>query len=138
MLHSNRLYGGSPHSNVFLISDSQEVRRLLASEDARQDDIDRFWREKHSEEDGRRRIEDMGLHPERYPPGRLEFLKTMMNMPGFEIKDSPYCRIVERSKSRCGMFPLQNAVYVFVQVTTGRSSGNKGWVCDSHAPGLFP
>lgn len=132
-MHSNQLRGGS-----FLISDSPEVRRLLADQDARQYDSDRFWREKHTVEEGSERIRDMGKHPEQYPPGRTEFLKAMLAMPGFLIPGSPYCDVVERSRSKCGALPIETAVYVLIKITTGPSRGKEGWVCDNRAPGLFP
>jgi len=37
---------------IVLISDSPDVRRLIAAEDAREDEVRRFWREKHSREEG--------------------------------------------------------------------------------------
>jgi hypothetical protein len=132
---SAKLYPAPPNSRVFLITDSQEVRQLLADEDAREDDVNRFYREKHSAEAGRLRIEDMLKHPELYPPGRPAFLKTMLSLPGFEIKGTPWCFYVQESKSTCDRSPIATAHYVLVQVTSGPSSGKQGWICSEYAPG---
>lgn len=56
-LNPNRqfwVYGGSPTAQVRLVFDTPEVRRILADEDAREEDLNRFWREKHTQEDGKR------------------------------------------------------------------------------------
>jgi hypothetical protein len=130
--------GGAPKARVFVVYDSPQVRRLLADEDAREYEVSRFWRDKHSQEGGTKRIQDMALHPENYPPGRPEFLKAMVNMPGFYVPSKSYCRIIERSKSGCGPRPLETSPYILVRITTGPFRGNTGWVCENNTPGFFP
>jgi hypothetical protein len=141
LLNPNRqnwIYGGSPRAQVLLAYDSPEVRRLLADEDAREYEVNRFWQDKHTPEERGNRTVDMMIHPERYPPGRSDFLEAMANLPGFSVPSKSYCRVLESSKSTCGRTPIETAFYVLVRVTTGPARGKKGWVCSSNAPQLFP
>jgi len=134
----NWIYGGSPDAQVRLVADSPEVRRLIAHEDTFEDALNRFWRDKHTQEERNERIQDMMRHPERYPVGRSEFLDAVAKMPGFYVPAKSYCRVIERSMSRCGGTPIETTVYMFVRITTGPSQGKRGWVCGSNAPQLFP
>jgi hypothetical protein len=141
LLNPNRqnwIYGNSPNAQVLLLYDSPEVRRLLADENAREGEINRFWRDKHTQEEGVKRIHDMARHPEQYPPGRSKFLEDMAKMTGFYVPSKSYCRILEGSESKCGRLPIETAVYMLVRVTTGPLRGKQGWVCSSNAPQLFP
>src|ERR1051326_4298075 len=104
---------------VVLAYDSSEVRKLLADEDTREYEINHFWREKHTDEQAAHRFEDMRKNPELYPPGRLQFLAAMANMPGFAVPVKSYCSIIQRSKSTCGDFPDETVVYVLIKVTSG-------------------
>jgi hypothetical protein len=134
----NWIYGGSSTTQVLLVFDSPEVRRLIAHEDTFEDALNRFWRDKHTQEERNERIQDMMRHPERYPVGRAEFLDAMAKMPGLYVPAKSYCRVIERSMSRCGRTPIETSVYMFVRITTGPSQGKRGWVCGSNAPELFP
>jgi hypothetical protein len=129
---------GSPNSSITLISDSPEVRRLLGEEDAREEALSQFWRKPHTKEEGTRRIEDMIQHPDAYPPGRTEFLKAMSGMSGANVPGGLYCDIVEQSKSKCGRLPIETATYVLVQITSGPTKGQRGWVCQEQVHQLFP
>ena len=141
LINPNRqawIYDGSHHAKVLLISDSSEVRRLLAEEDVREEGVSRFWREKHTNEEIRNRIEDMMKLPEHYPVGRSEFLQAMGRMPGVYVSEKSYCRIIESSKSTCGRIPIETATFVMVRITSGPSQGKQGWVCQNSVKQLFP
>jgi hypothetical protein len=129
---------GSLNSSITLISDSPEVRHLLAEEDAREEAVSQFWREPHTKEEGRRHVEDMIQHPDAYPPGRTEFLKAMSLMPKVTVPGRSYCDVIEQSKSKCGRLPLETASYVLVQITSGPANGSGGWVCRQQVQPLFP
>lgn len=132
-----RLTGGSS-TQILLASDTPEIRQLIADENAREDEVRRFFREPHTQEEGIEHVKDMMRHPDQYPPGRTEFLKAMAQMPGLNVPGKSYCEIIERSKSTCGRFPLETATFVLVQVTTGPSHGQRGWVCQNVVQGQFP
>jgi hypothetical protein len=123
---------------VTLITDSPEVRRLLDEEDAREEEVSRFFREPHSREDGNAHVKDMALQPDQYPPGRSEFLKAMSQMPGISVTGRSYCELIERTKSKCGASPIETAVFVLVRVTTGPSRGKRGWICQTQVQQQFP
>ena len=127
-----------PNTKILLISDSQAVRRLIADEDAREVEIRKFFRESHSREERTEHLKDMIRNPEKYPPGREEFLVAMAHMPGIYVGGKPYCDIVERSGSTCGHSPVETATFVFVKITTGRSRGQQGWICESVVQQQFP
>ena len=114
---------GSSNAKILLVSDTPQVRHLISEEDAREEEVRRFFREPHTRQ---------------YPPGRTEFLRSMAQMPGVYVPGRSYCNIVERSKSKCGSPPVETATYVLVQVTTGPSHGERGWVCGNAAQGQFP
>jgi hypothetical protein len=80
----------------------------------------------------------MMQHPDQYPPGRKDFLEAMARMPGVYVPVRSYCDIVERSKSTCGVSPIETATYVRIHVTTGPSRGQEGWVCSNLVPGQWP
>lgn len=130
--------GGYSNTQIALISDSPDVRRLLAEEDTREEPVIQFWREPHTQEEGKRRVEDMIQHPDQYPLGGPDFLHAMSQMPTVSVPDKSYCDVVERSKSKCGRLPIETATYVLVQVTSGKSKGQRGWICESQVQGLFP
>jgi hypothetical protein len=129
---------GHSKAPVTLITDSPEVRRMLAEEDAREEEVSRFWREPHTREEGIAHIRDMASHPDQYPPGRTEFLKAMSQMSGISVAGTSYCDLVERSKSKCGRLPIETAVYMLVRVTTGSSKGKQGWICEDAVQPQFP
>lgn len=106
---------GSSDARIPLVADSQMVRQVIAEEDSLE------W-----------------LHPEQYPSGRANFLAVMAQLPRVSVPGRSYCEVLERSKSTCGASPIETATYVFVQITTGRSRGQKGWVCENVVHQLFP
>jgi hypothetical protein len=111
---------------------------VKAEEDAREEVVQRFFREPHTKKEGMEHIKEMLQHPEQYPPQRTEFLTAMAQMPGVSVPGKSYCNIIERSKSRCGRSPLETATIVLVQVTTGPSHGQRGWVCENLVRQQFP
>ena len=133
-----RIVDRSSRPQVVLTYDSPEVRKLLAEEDAREEEIGCFWREKHTVEEASKRFEDMRVHPELYPPGRLEFFRAIANMPGFPVPIKSYCHVLQRSKSTCGTDPSETVVYALVGITSGTAKGKQGWVCETHVHQLFP
>lgn len=99
---------GTSSALVTLISDSPDVRRLLTEEGE--------------------------PHPDRDPHARKDFLRSMSQLPGISVPGGSYCDLVERSKSRC----VDTAVYVLVQITTGPSRGQRGWMCETSGRRVFP
>jgi len=140
LLSTNRDYRlfAIGHKQILLVSDSVQVRRLIADEAARQVIVDRFWTEHHSRDEESARILDEARHPDLYPPGRNDFLTTIATMPGLYVPSGSYCRVVEQSKAGCARLPFETGSYVLVHVTTGAARGVEGWVCSDHAPPQWP
>jgi hypothetical protein len=103
---------GTSNTGVTLISDSPDVRRLLTEEGE--------------------------PYPDRDPRGRKDFLRSMSQLAGITVPGGSYCDLIERSESRCGPSPIYTASYVLVQVTTGPSKGQRGWMCETSARRTFP
>jgi hypothetical protein len=129
---------GPGSARITLLSDSPEARRLLTEEDAREAETNRSYRELHTEQERTHHIEDMLQHPDQYPAGRKDFIRSMSQLPGISVPGFSYCDLIERSKSRCGPSPIDTAAYVLVQVTTGPSKGERGWMCESSGRRVFP
>src|ERR1700683_4091237 len=64
--------------------------------------------------------------------------EDMLDMPGFTVPIKSYCRIIQRSTSKCGPTPEATAVYVLISLTSGPSRGKQGWVCQTYVHQLFP
>jgi hypothetical protein len=126
------IHGAGSNASVILVFDSPVVRKLVSDENVREEGVNRSWQGTHTNEERIKRVQDMGRHPEKYPPGRSEFLGAMANMPGIYVPSKSYCRVLERSESKCGPTPIHTSVYVLVRGTTGRSRGTTGWVCDGN------
>jgi hypothetical protein len=124
-----RVYEDLPNAGARLVLDTPEVRRLLADEDAREEALNRFWKNQHSTKEGDARVQDMMAHPDSYPPGRTTFLAAMVSAPGFYVPQKSYCKIVQSSQSRCSVSPIETRIYKLVRNTSGLSRGKEGWVC---------
>ena len=119
-----------PPSRV--VDDSPEVERLFSVQKARDAEVDYFWQEGHSQEDGMKRIEDIHRHPERYTPGRKEFLLAMSLQPGVFVRGKTYVRHLESSGAKCELYPEVTATYIKVRITSGPLHGREGWVCEGN------
>lgn len=134
--HFYRLYDHG--AGVLLVSDTPEVRQMIADEDAREEQINRFWREPHSAEERKERIRQMIHNPNEFPSGRQNFLAAMARAPGIVVPTRSYCEVIERSKSKCADSPIATAVYEKVRITTGRERGQQGWICETDVHSNFP
>jgi hypothetical protein len=119
-------------SHTRLVEDSPEVERLLSVQKTRDTEANEFWREKHTDEEGLKHIEDMLMRPERYAPGRKEFLAAMFNQPGISVPERTYARLLEYSGARCTPRPGYSTVYIKVRITSGPLLGQQGWICEDN------
>ena len=132
-----RIVGNPPNARVVIAYDSTEVRRVLAQEDAHEEDVDRLMQEA-SPQARLKLTQDMALHPERYPSTRSAFLEAMAKMPGFTVPAKSYCKVIQHSHSGCGPSHLETAAFVLVEIISGPSRGKQGWVCETRVHQLFP
>jgi hypothetical protein len=128
--NSDRALVTQDSSHVYLVEDSPDVRRLLSVQKTRDDEFDEFRREKHTSEEGLRRVEDMLVNPERYAPGRKEFLVAMSRQPGISVPEKTYARLLQYSGAHCTPRPGYTTVYIKVRITSGPFLGREGWVCE--------
>jgi hypothetical protein len=117
-------------SHARLVEDNSEVERLLSLEKTRDDEVNEFWRDKHTSEEGIKRVEDMAVNPELYAPGRKEFLSKMYQQPGLSLPEKTYARLLEYSGAHCNPVPGTSPVYIRVRITSGPYLGHEGWVCE--------
>ena len=118
---------------VTVVLDSPEVRRLIAEQEMGQAEIDRFWREKHTNEEARHRIEDMSKHPDEYPRGRADFFRDMQKSVAITLPGNTHAEVMEVSTARCGRLPFETITYVRLKVTKGSSKGLQIWACRNTA-----
>ena len=114
---------------VRLIAPSPAVDSLLSRQRTQDEEVERFWREPHSKDEGIRRVQELQTNPERYYPGRSAFLLTMAQQPGESIPASSYLRLLESSEVKCSK-PLFTTTFIKVRVTSGPLVGRVGWVCE--------
>jgi hypothetical protein len=125
-------------SRAYLVEDNPEVDRLLSVQKARDDKVNEFWREKHTQQEGMKRVDDMWRNPERYAPGRREFLGAMSQQPGVSVPEKTYARLLESSGAYCTPGPVYSTtVYIKVRVTSGPLIGQEGWVCEDDIARTF-
>jgi hypothetical protein len=112
-----------------LIATGPAVDRLLAVQRAQEAQAARFWQEAHSKEERRKRVEELLRNPERYYPGRGNFLFAMAEQPSESVPASSYLLVLEDSKVKCGR-PIETTDFVKVRVTSGLLDGRVGWACE--------
>ncbi len=114
---------------VRLIMPSPTVNQLLSHQRTQDEEVARFWREPHSNEEGIRRVQELQTNPERYYPGRSAFLLAMAQQPGESVPASSYLRLLENSNVKCSN-PLYTTNFIKVMVTSGPLVNRVGWVCE--------
>ncbi len=124
-------------SHARLVEDNSEVQRLLSVQKTRDDEVAKFWREKHTSQEHLERIQDMLVNPEQYAPGRKEFLLAMSRQPGVTVPEETYARLLEYSDAHCTPMPGYSTVYIKVRITTGPFMGREGWVCEDDVGRTF-
>jgi hypothetical protein len=113
-----------------VVVDSAEIRRLIRDQEKGQAEVDRFWRESHTAEEGRQHIKDMAKHPDQFPPGRNEFLEAMANAPAMTVPGKTPAKVVEISKARCLPDPFSTVTYIRVLIRGKKPpGGTEVWVC---------
>ena len=112
-----------------LILPSPEVERLLAMQRVEDAKVDRFWKEKHTREEGIARIKQIDNTPGSLYPGRKAFFEAIARQPALFIAADTYVRLLEDSNVRCSN-PLFTTKFIKVAVTSGSFEGRVGWVCE--------
>ncbi|HVO98062.1 MAG TPA: hypothetical protein VMT15_08340 [Bryobacteraceae bacterium] len=112
-----------------LVIPSPAVDRLLSLERIEEEKVELFWREPHTKQQGVERVQGLQKNPDRYNPGRRNFLSSMAQQPAESIPPSSYLRLLENSKVKCSN-PLYTTTFIKVRVTSGPLVGRVGWVCE--------
>jgi hypothetical protein len=114
---------------VRLIVPSPVVDSLLSHQRIQDEEVERFWHEPHSKEEGIKRVQERQTNPERFYPGRGAFLLNMARQPSESIPARSYLRLLENSQVKCS-YPLYTATFIKVRVTSGPLDDRVGWVCE--------
>jgi hypothetical protein len=120
-----------------VVEDSPEVERLLSIEKIRDAEVDQFRRKIPSREEAIKRGEDMMMNPERYAPGRKEFIFAMSQQPGVSVPGNTYVRSLATSGVKCNPNPIDSGIYIKVRITSGPFLGYEGWACQDNIGGTF-
>jgi hypothetical protein len=100
------------NANSKLVFDSLELRRLIAEQESRNQEL-----------------------PEPIP-GRSQFLDAVRRQPGVSVPPGPYARQLERSKASCEPGQSKVGRLTRIRITTGPLKGMEGWVCEHYDIGL--
>jgi hypothetical protein len=112
-----------------LITPGPDVQRLLSAQRMQDEEGERFWSEKHTQQEGIERVEQLQRNPDSIYPGRKQFLSAMAAEPAELVAEHVYLRLLEDSHVKCSN-PLYTTKFIKVRVTSGRFDGHVGWVCE--------
>jgi len=118
--------GGKTH----LAEDSPEVERLLSGQKARDSEMETFWHGKHSQDDTSERFRVMATDPDRYSPGRREFLLAVSQQSNVTVPEQSYVRLLRHSGVRCNLNATYTTTFIKVRITSGALRDREGWVCE--------
>jgi hypothetical protein len=113
---------------VVLVTDSSEVRRLIALEEAHAPE------EIKAGEALLQQYEPLAIverrqHPERYFPEHSRFLDALAHQPSVKAPVGSYARLLEMSHAKCCADPSLSGEYAKVRLTSGPLRGREGWLC---------
>ena len=112
--------------------DSPEVQQLIADEEVRQTEVvDRFFREKHTRQEGIRFIEEMRKHPEDYPPGHGQFLTDMAKSAAVALTGRTRAELLGVSNAHCNKSAIYTTTYLKLKILKGPFKGQQVWACAS-------
>lgn len=130
-LNPNYRYVTRDNSTTKLVTESSEVRRLLA-EGRTQDEKRELQLREGTHDQQVQHVEDIELHPDLYMVERRKLLSAMGRQPGVLVTGKQYFRVIEQSSVLCANDPITTgAEYVKVQVSTGPAKGIVGWACSA-------
>ena len=115
-------------SGLYIVLDSQTVRRLLVEQGKRDKAGDAIWEMK------KRPITDMLEHPEKYTAGRSQFLQRLASEPGLALPNDTYLWTSEQSTTKCNLDAVSTTVFEKVRVVGWRNHGKEGWTCGPARP----
>jgi hypothetical protein len=114
--------------DIQLAVDSKAVRQLISHEEAREKTILESW-QKNAKPENVGQLKDLVEHPERYTPGRSDFLLAIQEQPAVVVHGPAHVEIVSTSLAGCTLIPFAAANFVNVRVVEGRDRGKVGWLC---------
>jgi hypothetical protein len=115
--------------NIQLTADSKAVRRLISHEEALEKTIEESWQKNAKPENFGQQLKDVHEHPERYTPGRSDFLLAIQEQPAVVVRGPAHVEIVSTSLAACTLIPFATSNFVNVRVREGPERGKEGWLC---------
>lgn len=115
--------------DIQLAADSKAVRRLISHEEALEKTILESWQKNAKPENVGQQLKDVAEHPERYTPGRSDFLLAIQEQPAVVVRGPAHVEIVSTSQAACTLIPFATANFVNVRVLEGPDRGKVGWLC---------
>jgi hypothetical protein len=126
------IYGIGISAPTSVVVDNPEIRKLISEEETRQDLADRFYREKHKEDEKLQHADDLIKHPDRVLLGHKEFVQAMAQVPAITVVRNARGRVLQISKARC--LPDGTSTVTFIRmVVIGKKApaGTEVWVCEN-------
>ncbi len=115
--------------NLQLVADSRAVQRLISDEEAVEKAVLDSWQKGSTPESTGQKLKDVADHPERYTPGRSQFLLEMQEQPGVVVRSPAHVKILGTSLAACTVTPFATTNFVNVRVSEGPDRGKAGWIC---------
>ena len=108
-----------------LIAPGPNVQRLLSVQRTQDTQVERFWSEKHTQQEDMQRVEQLYKSLETIYPGRNIFLSAMAVQSAEAVPANTYLRMLEDSHVKCSK-PIYTTKFVKVKVTSGPLNGHIG------------
>jgi hypothetical protein len=120
---------GKENQEIQLVTDSTAVRLMISNEEAVERAVLDSWQKNSRPENTEQQMKDVEEHPERYTPGRNNFLALMEQQPRVIVHGRAHLDIVKTSGAPCTLIPLASPDFADVRVREGPDRGKEGWLC---------
>jgi hypothetical protein len=120
---------GEERQEIRLVADSPAVRRLISDEEKVEKAVLDSWQKNSKPGNAEQQLNDVAAHPERYTPGRKNFLTAMQQQPAVVVHGQVHFEVVDTSLAACTLTPFATENFVSVRMLEGPDRGKEGWLC---------
>jgi hypothetical protein len=124
-------------TDLRIVLDSPKVRRLLDDQSKLDEAADALNQRKLNEAGDALGVEIIGKmlkYPEKYTPGRSQFLQSMANEPSLDLPKGTYLWTSQKSNAKCFLDAVSSTVFEKVRVVSWHNHGREGWTCGPARP----
>jgi hypothetical protein len=107
---------GEERQEIRLVADSPAVRRLISDEEKVEKAVLDSWQKNSKPGNAEQQLNDVAAHPERYTPGRKNFLTAMQQQPAVVVHGQVHFEVVDTSLAACTLTPFATENFVSVRM----------------------